>query len=460
MTGSNAVYVCWPLSKAVTYLPPVSSHAHLMHISFTFTNSSELDEFHIRNYEPTRINSKATKYRHRKSRVHTRDTGKHSSRDSHSDDDDNDADAVDGDINVTSARREEGLRRVRFDKNVDSRGISDESLGEKNSARSIHIDFGSLALGPDDSNEESEDDSLNYRSVRTKAVNASSKQSFKGTIKPKTASESQKVNEQFLTPRETESHADIYGLCSTASSKSKEVDRHDNSSPDDSPHALDWNSSSDRFQQLSAYGSNPPSVNSSPSKQLVPMLDLSRVSTPVKSPRPTTFEEPSQDNFDNIQHNPIHHYNANALAYPSSRIYIESNPFIEAESFTLLWDTLDACDSFRARIIPEISLRDVKVIQLIEHLQNECFFIVAAGNVDNVISIYAFSVGYVQLEERGLTTTVSFLVELKLFMSDSNEYGNQNDMWLLNCLYKCTDVANTSQFLKNMKLADVLQLAQ
>jgi hypothetical protein len=102
----------------------------------------------------------------------------------------------------------------------------------------------------------------------------------------------------------------------------------------------------------------------------------------------------------------------------------------------------------------------LKVIQIVEHLQTESFYIVAAGNVNNITTIFAYSIGHITNNY----TAIQFLVELKLIMTmsyDTVASGNTNSdsLWLLQCKYKCTDSNLSSAFLKNMKLADVMQLA-
>jgi len=137
-------------------------------------------------------------------------------------------------------------------------------------------------------------------------------------------------------------------------------------------------------------------------------------------------------------------------------IVIDRNTNISPGQYTKMWDTLGSSASFSARLYPEYDAADLKIVQLVEHLQNENFYIVAAGQNEGVATLYGFASGYMRGGEEEMSIeTVYFLLELKIFMDGSSEDG----LWTMTCEGKCTHPSSSPTFIKMMLLGDVLQLA-
>lgn len=140
-------------------------------------------------------------------------------------------------------------------------------------------------------------------------------------------------------------------------------------------------------------------------------------------------------------------------------ITIDDSTSISPDRFTELWETLLPSATFGSLLLAESrSEQQQKLTQVINHLQQHYFYIVAAGQVGSTITIYAFHSGYVHTPEDILD--IYFLMELKIYfnppnISSGDEYNS--DFWSFDCVCKCTNPAVSSVFIRLMHLGDIFQ---
>jgi hypothetical protein len=133
-------------------------------------------------------------------------------------------------------------------------------------------------------------------------------------------------------------------------------------------------------------------------------------------------------------------------------VTIDTSPMISPDSYTDMWDTMPTVANFDARLFAEEEVAEFKLVEMVEHLHNESFYVVAAGQVQDVATLYGFAAG-----TDTFGSPVYFLFELKILMN--SEAAGQTGYWSFECVCKCTHQELASIFVKKMLLGDVLRLA-
>ena len=131
---------------------------------------------------------------------------------------------------------------------------------------------------------------------------------------------------------------------------------------------------------------------------------------------------------------------------PSS-LTIDENPSISPDDFTLLWNSLPDSGQFNCRVHADEDMEDLILIQVIEHFQNQSFYIVAAGQIESLCTLYAFASGDKNQEK------VQFAMELKLNLP-------KDPFWSLECVFKCSVDDCHKIFVKRTALASVFRLVK
>lgn len=131
---------------------------------------------------------------------------------------------------------------------------------------------------------------------------------------------------------------------------------------------------------------------------------------------------------------------------PSS-LTIDENPSISPDEFTLLWDSLPTAGDFSCRVHADEDMEDLILIQVIEHFQNQSFFVVAAGQIESLCTLYAYASGNKNQNE------VKFALELKINFQE-------DPYWSLECVFKCNMDDCHTIFVKRTALASVFRLVK
>ena len=105
-----------------------------------------------------------------------------------------------------------------------------------------------------------------------------------------------------------------------------------------------------------------------------------------------------------------------------------------------MWESLPDAGQFSCRVHADEDAEDLILIQIIEHLQNQSFYIVAAGQVDSICTVYAYASGTEDEND------VQFLLELKLDLQ-------RDPYWSMDCVFKCTHEDLHTVFVKRTALA-------
>lgn len=149
-------------------------------------------------------------------------------------------------------------------------------------------------------------------------------------------------------------------------------------------------------------------------------------------------------------------------------ITIEEATSISPDRYTEMWDEMDVSASFSAQLYPENDIIEKKLVQLVTHLQAENFYVVAAGQADNVMTIYGFASGFkkstgasndmdIDGSIRLGVTAVYFLMELKI---NTDSSLHPQGLWSFECNCKCNSPPSNSVFIKMMLLGDCLRLVK
>jgi hypothetical protein len=97
----------------------------------------------------------------------------------------------------------------------------------------------------------------------------------------------------------------------------------------------------------------------------------------------------------------------------------------------------------------------------VEHLHRNYFYIVAAGQVESIATIYGFISGHVTpsgSDGQDTTTSVLFLMELKVYFGSPLVVGSESEGGgMFECVCKCTDPRASALCIQMMHLGDVLQ---
>ena len=133
-------------------------------------------------------------------------------------------------------------------------------------------------------------------------------------------------------------------------------------------------------------------------------------------------------------------------------VTINPSPVITPECYTAMWDSMPEVAAFDALLHAEEEVANIKLVQLVEHLQNECFYVVAAGQVEDVATLYGFGSG-----TDSTNSPIYFLFELKIMMN--SDIPGREGYWSFVCACRCTHHEIASIFVKMMLLGDVLRLA-
>ncbi|CAE7628326.1 unnamed protein product, partial [Symbiodinium microadriaticum] len=152
-------------------------------------------------------------------------------------------------------------------------------------------------------------------------------------------------------------------------------------------------------------------------------------------------------------------YMKRALTYREKRplrhvgdVMIDPSPVITPDSYTAMWESMPEVVAFDARLYAEEEVATFKLVQLVEHLQSEGFYVVAAGQVEDIATLYGFGSGTDSVQ-----SPIYFLFELKILMN--GEVPGREGFWSFECVCKCTHNDITSTFVKMLLLGDVLRLA-
>jgi hypothetical protein len=149
-------------------------------------------------------------------------------------------------------------------------------------------------------------------------------------------------------------------------------------------------------------------------------------------------------------------------------VTIEEATSISPDRYTEMWDEMDVSASFSAQLYPENDIIEKKLVQLVTHLQAENFYVVAAGEAENVLTIYGFASGFKKSDgvsdSSGVddsmhlgVTAVYFLMELKI---NTDSRTHPQGLWSFECNCKCSAPTSSAVFIKMMLLGDCLHLVK
>ena len=130
----------------------------------------------------------------------------------------------------------------------------------------------------------------------------------------------------------------------------------------------------------------------------------------------------------------------------SFSIIIEELTSITPEYFTELWNNLSASITFNSFLNNENTTIENKLNEIIQHFTNNLFYIVAAGQIETIVTIYGFISGTQVFGNE--TINFYFLFEFKL---------DFNDVWKFDCICKCTDGNLIGSVIQRMHLGDIFQ---
>jgi hypothetical protein len=181
-------------------------------------------------------------------------------------------------------------------------------------------------------------------------------------------------------------------------------------------------------------------------------------------PKPLPPVAPPPNHFSHSPSRP----SLSPLPAPQSHITIEDGTSISPDRYTDMWDEMDISASFSAQLHPENNIIEQKLVQLVTHLQTEKFFVVAAGEADNLLTIYGFASGFKKsdtaTEDSNLDdsmrlgiTAVYFLMELKI---NTDSSLHPQGLWSFECTCKCSHPTSSAVFIKMMLLGDCLHLVK
>jgi hypothetical protein len=152
-----------------------------------------------------------------------------------------------------------------------------------------------------------------------------------------------------------------------------------------------------------------------------------------------------------------HEMDSVSLEQHDESLVLDASSTVAPDYFTEMWDAYETTAYFTTALYPEPDMAQFKLVQLVQHLQNVGFYVVAAGEVDTTVTIYAYSSGYVKIRNEVDVMTVCCLLELKVLLDLHLE--GEIGYWTLQCACKCTRAESTYAFISMMHLGDVLQLA-
>lgn len=137
---------------------------------------------------------------------------------------------------------------------------------------------------------------------------------------------------------------------------------------------------------------------------------------------------------------------------------------ISPDRFAELWESLEPLASFGSLILRESIAADQKLEQIVQHLHRNSFYVIAAGLVDSIATLYGFICGTKQLlapDGKIVDTSVYFFLEMKVRLTGAADESTRGappaDSWSFECVCKCTDPEVSPLFIQRMHLGDIFQ---
>lgn len=130
----------------------------------------------------------------------------------------------------------------------------------------------------------------------------------------------------------------------------------------------------------------------------------------------------------------------------SYSIIVDDLTSITPDYFTELWNTLPISITFNSLLQNEDIPIDNKLTDIIQHFTNNLFYIVAAGQIENIVTLYGFISGNKVFTNENIN--FYFLFEFKLDFSN---------IWKFECICKCTENEVTGFIIQRMHLGDIFQ---